>query len=614
MKTSATLIIFFIFCLFLQSIAFEIDEFYADEHAALIQLRDGVNSTSNLHANWTGPPCSKRNESRWAGIACLDWHIAHLVLEGIQMTGSLPPTFLQNLTFLTKLSFRNNSLHGPLPSLANLTNLESVILSRNQFSGSIPINYIDIPNLTELEIQENDISGPLPPFNQKSLIAFNVSYNQLEGPIPETPVLLKFPESSYDNNSALCGGITGLTPCPIIAPPPVPSSAPSPSPISSRDEGAGLELWSIALIVAAAALVPLSVILIFLCYYRRLYRKTIKQEPQVPGEVSIDDRRGKRQYWSDSTDDPEKTLELEFMDNNNNKPIFDLDDLLRAAAQVIGRGKLGTTYKAMLECGSVVAVKRFKEMNSLSKKDFVQQMHLLGHIKHENLTEIISFYHSREEKLIIYDYVPDGNLFSLLHENRGIGRVPLDWKTRISIIKDIAKALDFLHHSLASQRVPHGNLKSSKILIQRVNHENEIHVKLTDYGFLPLVPTNKLSVARTPEFREGKKLTWKADVYCFGILVLEIVTGRVPSPCSSSSSGNGGEERDSDLSSWVRAAVNNDWSTDILDVEILGEREGYDEMLKLTEIALECTDEVPERRPKMSRVLSRIQEMIIIVD
>lgn len=102
---------------------------------------------------------------------------------------------------------------------------------------------------------------------------------------------------------------------------------------------------------------------------------------------------------------------MEFLD----RPFFDLDDLLRAAAQVLGMGKVGTTYKALLESGSTVAVKRLKEMNALSKKEFAQQLHLLGQLKHENLVEIISFYHSREEKLIIYDYVPEGSLFTLLH-------------------------------------------------------------------------------------------------------------------------------------------------------------------------------------------------------
>ncbi|KAK6123662.1 hypothetical protein DH2020_042596 [Rehmannia glutinosa] len=595
---SAATISLFIVSLLIPCIAFEINEFFPDERNALLQLRDIVNSSSNLHANWTGPPCNK-NQSRWAGIACSDSHVTHLVLEGIQLTGSLPSMFLHNLTFLTKLSFRNNSLYGPLPNLTSLTNLEFVSLSRNQFSGPIPSAYIDLPKLTKLELQDNDLSGQIPPFNQQSLIAFNVSNNELEGPIPETPVLQRFPKSSYANNSGLCGGIPGLSPCPITVPPP-----PPPSPVPSRDKDDGpIKLWSIALIAAAASLIPVSIILICLCYYRRVYGKKTKQDQEQPGEVYIDNR-GKRSHWSESTtDDPEITLELEFLD----KPIFDLDDLLRAAAEEIGRGKLGTTYKAMLECGSVVAVKRLKEMKALSKKEFVQQMHLLGNVKHANLAEIISFYHSKEEKLIVYEYVPDGSLFSLLHaENRGIGR-PLDWNTRVTIIIDIATSLEFLHQRLASQRVPHGNLKSSNVLITQWEHNINIRVKLTDYGLLPLVPAHKLSVGKTPEFGEGKKLTSKADVYCFGILVLEIVTGKIPLSPSSSSLDSSSSCRD--LSGWVKEAVNHDWSTDILDVEILGEKEGYDDMLKLTEIALECTDALPERRPKMSQVLTRIQDM-----
>ncbi|KAL2243803.1 UNVERIFIED_CONTAM: Leucine-rich repeat receptor-like protein kinase PXC1, partial [Sesamum indicum] len=587
MRILAATISVFLVSFFIHSIAFEVNEFFPGERDALMQLRDVVNSTYNLHANWTGPPCSDKNQSRWAGIGCSDWHVTHLVLEGIELTGSLPSMFLQNLTFLTKLSFRNNSLHGPLPNLTNLLHLEFVFLSRNQFSGSIPSDYIDLSRLTKLELQENDLSGQIPPFDQQSLIAFNVSNNKLEGPIPMTPVLQRFPKSSYDSNSDLCGEIPGLSPCAISVPPPVPGIAPAPSPFPSRKEDHGvLKSWSIALVAAGAAAVLVFVILMFLCCRKRVCGEKTKKQQEQRGEVDID-RRGKRSQWSGSTDhDTEKSLELEFLD----RPTFDLDELLRAAAQVIGRGKLGTTYKAMLESGSVVAVKRLEEMNTLSKKEFVQQMRLLGNIKHENLAEIISFYHSREEKLIVSEYVADGSLFSLLHENRGMR---LEWKTRVSIIKDVAEGVELLHQCLAShQRVPHGNLKSSNVLIQRGDHINHVRVKLTDYGLLPLVPVHKLSVRKTPEFVEGKKVTWKADVYCFGILVLEILTGKVPR------SGRG-EHRD--LSGWVRAAVDNEWSTDILDVEILGEKEGYDEMLKLTEIGLECTDVLPERRPTMSQ-------------
>lgn len=116
---------------------------------------------------------------------------------------------------------------------------------------------------------------------------------------------------------------------------------------------------------------------------------------------------------SQSTEDPERTVELQFFDKNI--PLFDLDDLLRASAEVLGKGKLGTTYRANLESGAVVAVKRVKYMNSLSKKEFIQQMQLLGNFRHENLVQIISFYYSKEEKLIVYEFVPDGSLFDLLH-------------------------------------------------------------------------------------------------------------------------------------------------------------------------------------------------------
>ncbi|GFP88539.1 putative inactive receptor-like protein kinase at1g64210 [Phtheirospermum japonicum] len=582
-------------------------EFFPDERNALMQLRDAVSSTSDLHLNWTGPPCIK-NQSRWTGIACSDWHVTHLVLEGIQLTGSLPSMFLHNLTSLTKLSFGNNSLHGPLPNLTNLMNLEIVFLSRNHFSGPIPSGYVDLPKLIELELQENDLWGQIPPFNQRSLIAFNVSNNQLEGPIPQTPVLQRFTNGSYADNPALCGGNTGLlSPCSITVLPLAPAIAPPPSPVPPRDDG-GLKVWSVALIAAAAALVPL----IFLSYYYFYRRSVYGEKPKKDNEQ--EESRGTRSHWSESTDDDqERSMELEFLDNNNNnnnnKPFFDLDDLLCAAAEEIGRGKLGPTYKAMLECGSVVAVKRLEETNA-SKKEFVQQMRLLGNIKHENLAKIISFHHSKEEKMIVYEYVPDPSLFSLLHgENRGNISTRLDWKTRVSIIEETAKAMDFLHNHkrLASQRVPHGNLKSSNVLIQHV--DINIRVKLTDYGFCPIVPAHKLSVGKTPEFGEGnknKKLTRKADVYCFGILVLEVVTGKVPlSPNLSSSSS----PLDIDLSGWVKEAVSNEWSTDILDAEILGEREGYDDMLRLMEIALECTDDLPERRPNMGQVLRKLHDM-----
>jgi hypothetical protein len=257
----------------------DLEEDFPNERNALVRLRDILNSTSNLHSNWTGPPCYK-NQSRWAGIACSNGHVTRLVLEGIRITASIPPMLLQNVTFLSKLSLRNNLIYGPLPNLSTLLHLEYVFLSHNHFSGSIPFAYIDLPILTKLELQENYLQGPIPPFDQQTLIAFNVSHNQLEGPIPETPGLQRFSESSYGNNSNLCGRPL-IVQCPILAPPPS-SNGPAPPPIPPPKMKKGtLKLWHIVLIAAAAALVPFFIMLFFLCYHRRNKKK--ETETQEPG-------------------------------------------------------------------------------------------------------------------------------------------------------------------------------------------------------------------------------------------------------------------------------------------------------------------------------------------
>ncbi|XP_022715474.1 probable leucine-rich repeat receptor-like protein kinase At1g68400 [Durio zibethinus] len=565
-----------------------IGDYYPIERDALLQLRDSVDSP-NLHSNWTGPPCMN-NQSRWGGIACSDGHVVRLVLDGIHLTGSLPPAFLQNLTLLTKLSLRNNSIFGPLPNLTKHVQLEHVFLSHNLFTGPIPFDYIQLPSLKKMELQQNYLQGEIPPFNQQNLVAFNVSYNSLQGPIPQTDVLQRFPKSSYQHNSGLCGNPLKKR-CPV---PPTPSICPTPTPpISSKKS---FELRNLAFIVAVSVLVPFLVIFGFLWYCKRVHRKeTAKNAGSAEKKMSPSPR----------AEDPERTAELEFFDKNI--PVFDLDDLLRASAEVVGKGKFSTTYKATLESGLVVAVKRVKDMNGLSKKEFIQQMHLLGKLRHENLAQIISFYNSKEEKLIIYEFIPNGNLFELLHENRGSGRVPLNWATRLSIIKDVATGTNFLHQYLPSHKVPHANLKSSNVLIHRQNQN--YRSKVTDYGYYPLLPSRRssarLAIGRSPEFSQGKKLTHKADVYCFGVILLEIITGRIPGDEISWAN----EERVADLSEWVKAVVNDDWSTDILDVEILCAREAHDEMLKLTNLALECTDVAPEKRPKMSEVLRRIEEI-----
>lgn len=135
-------------------------------------------------------------------------------------------------------------------------------------------------------------------------------------------------------------------------------------------------------------------------------------------ECAVAQKKMPNDHLDERLGDPEKRVELEFFDKElPAAAFFDLDDLLRASAEVLGKGKLGTSYKVTLESGSVVVVKRLRtSMNELSKKEFVQQMQLLGKMRHENLVQILSFYYCKEEKLVIYKFISGATtLFELLH-------------------------------------------------------------------------------------------------------------------------------------------------------------------------------------------------------
>ncbi|KAM1190380.1 hypothetical protein TB2_010881 [Malus domestica] len=228
---------------------------------------------------------------------------------------------------------------------------------------------------------------------------------------------------------------------------------------------------------------------------------------------------------------------------------FELEDLLRASAEMLGKGGFGTAYKAVLDDGNVVAVKRLKDAQIGGKTQFEQHMAVLGRLSHPNIVSLRAYYFAREEKLLVYDYMPNGSLFWVLHGNRGPGRTPLDWTTRLKIAAGAARGLACIHDSCGPLKLTHGNIKSTNILLDNTGNQRRSHSGVN-------------GVAR-PLGSHGNNLRGPLE-----LLVRPLKTaGKCPSVVDNGGSG-GGFGGLVDLPRWVQSVVREEWTVEVFDLEL----------------------------------------------
>ncbi|KAK8547155.1 hypothetical protein V6N13_097874 [Hibiscus sabdariffa] len=539
---------------------------------ALLAFLSQTKHSNRIQWNSSNSACD------WVGVIC-DANrsfVYTLRLPGVSLVGSIPPNTIgrlnnlrvlslranglsgeipadfSNLTLLRSLNLQDNAFSGPFPSsVTSLTRLIRLDLSSNNFSGPIPFGVNNLTHLTRLFLQNNKFSGSLPSINSEGLDEFNVANNSLNGSIPDT--LSRYPASSFAGNLGLCGG--PLRPCNPFFPSP---ARPLPSP----------------------------------------FRPQLRQKPVAAGTRAVPPAEA---GTSSSKDD----ITGASTEGERNKLVFfeggvysfDLEDLLRASAEVLGKGSVGTSYKAVLEEGTTVVVKRLKDV-TVSKKDFEMQMEILGKIRHENVVPLRAFYYSKDEKLLVSDFMRDGSLSALLHGSRGSGRTPLGWDNRMRIASSTARGLAHLH---VSGKVVHGNIKASNILL-RPDQE----ACISDFGLNPLfgntTPPSRVAGYRAPEVLETHKVSFKSDVYSFGVLLLELLTGKAPNQASLGEEGI-------DLPRWVQSVVREEWTAEVFDVELMRYHSIEEEMVQLLQIAMTCVSTVPDQRPSMPEVVRMIEEM-----
>ncbi|MED6217331.1 hypothetical protein PIB30_016735 [Stylosanthes scabra] len=567
--------------------SYRVDSEPTQDKEALLAFISKTKHQSRIQWNANDSACN------WVGVQCdsSNSYVYSLRLPAVGLVGPIPPDTIGRLTNLRVLSLRSNGLTGQIPSdfsnlsflrglylqknefsgdfpssATRLTRLTRLDLSSNNFTGSIPFSVNNLTHLTGLFLQNNSFSGTLPSITAK-LNDFNVSNNNLNGSIPKT--LTKFPKSSFAGNIDLCGG--PLPPCSPFFPAPAPSPGEAPPGKPLHKKSNKLSTGAIVGIVVGSVLgLLLLLLLLFLCLRKRQRRQPAKPpKPVVPVAArGVPAEAGTSSSKEDITGGSAEAERNKLVFFEGGVYSFDLEDLLRASAEVLGKGSVGTSYKAVLEEGTTVVVKRLKDV-VVSKKEFEMQMEVLGKIKHDNVVPLRAFYYSKDEKLLVYDYIPAGSLSAVLHGSRVSGRTPLDWDNRMKIALGAARGLACLH---VSGKVVHGNIKSSNILLRGPDHEAAV----SDFGLNPLFgnggPSNRIAGYRAPEVVETRKATFKSDVYSFGVLLLELLTGKAPNQAS------------------------------------LGE-EGIDLPRWLLQIAMACVSVVPDQRPNMQDVVRMIEEM-----
>lgn len=357
----------------------------------------------------------------WLGVTCDSVGVTELRLPGAGLSGELP-VGIGNLTRLRVLSLRFNALSGSVPQdLARLSGLAELHLQGNSFSGELPRFLLGMKSLIRLNLGSNDFSGEIPPDlnNLTNLVAlyldenrftgsipeislpgldqFNVSHNALNGSIPEK--LSIFSADSFAGNS-LCGK-------PMI---PCNGTDTETETESQNHRKKGLSGGAIAGIVIGCVLVLVILAAILIILGRRKRGKDTEKEGESKIQASTKAFESSDRSRRSGGGGGKKNLVF----LGKSVRAFDLEDLLRASAEVLGKGTFGTAYKATLETGVTLAVKRLKD-STVSEGEFRERMEQIGQLDHENLVPLRAYFFSRDEKLLVYDFMPMGSLSALLH-------------------------------------------------------------------------------------------------------------------------------------------------------------------------------------------------------
>ncbi|QHN75437.1 hypothetical protein S245_065043 [Arachis hypogaea] len=502
-------------------------------------------------------------------------------------------TFSKNGSMIY-LDLSYNFLSGSIPaSLGAMSYLQVLNLGHNKLIGNIPESFGGLKAIGVLDLSHNNLQGLIPAsLGALSFLSdLDVSNNNLTGTIPTGGQLTTFPSSRYENNSNLCG--VPLPPCHGAL---------------NRNHAAGFHAWKKKQPIVTGIVIGLVFfVLFFVAFVLALYqvKKYHWKEEQREKYIESLPTSGSSSWKLSSIPEPLSINVATF-----EKPLRKLTfaHLLEAtngfsAETLIGSGGFGEVYKAKLKDGCVVAIKKLIHVTGQGDREFMAEMETIGKIKHRNLVPLLGYCKIGEERLLVYEYMKWGSLEAVLHDR---ARSKLDWGARKKIAIGSARGLAFLHHSCIPHII-HRDMKSSNILL-----DENFEARVSDFGMARLVNAldTHLSVSTLagtpgyvpPEYYQSFRCTTKGDVYSYGVILLELLSGK--RPIDSSEFGD-----DNNLVGWCKQLHKEKRSSEILDPHLIKQASSEGELYQCLRIAFECLDERPYRRPTMIQVMAMFKEI-----
>lgn len=532
---------------------------------ALIALKESLNASSGQLKDWNQ---NLVNPCTWSKVMCDGNIVTTVTLSNMGFTGTLSPK-IEILKMLTTLQLQGNGITGKIPEeYGNLTSLTMLDLENNHLTGEIPSSLGNLKKLTFLVLSQNNLSGTIPESlsDLTNLVIIQLASNNLSGKIPEN--LFKISQYNFTGNNLNCG-INSAHPC------------------AHGSEG-GSSKSKTGMIVGI--MVPLLVIVILggllLLFLWKSRHKGYRREVfvDVAGEVDrrIEFGQLKRFSWR------ELQLATDSFSEKN----------------VLGQGGFGKVYKGVLADNTKVAVKRLTDFESPGGDTaFQREVEMISVAVHRNLLRLIGFCTTPTERLLVYPFMQNLSVASRLRDLKP-GEPVLDWPTRKRVALGTARGLEYLHEH-CNPKIIHRDVKAANVLL-----DEDFEAVVGDFGLAKLVDVRKTNVTTqvrgtmghiAPEYLSTGKSSEKTDVFGYGIMLLEIVTGQRAIDFSRLE-----EEDDVLLLDHVKKLQRERRLDGIVDCN-LDQNYNIHEVEMVIQVALLCTQSSPEDRPAMSEVVRMLE-------